>query len=534
MPIHPAERSLVQLPGSHTDLPEVDAVIDGPTLRVHGWAATPAGPCARVEITVDGRSIGRARLGGYRPDVAEETGVASSAFSGFELVVPTFEVGPPSTNVILGGRGIGIDGVVAELTGVPVALGRRVQWEPPAVIEPLARRAPRDRRPGDSAGMRVLVCAHDLERRGAPRFVTWLIEEIAAHGSITGAVVAFGDGPMRERFEALGFEVLIADPIGVGSVAEYDAGVAGISDWIETQRPDVALVNSFVALPGAEACSRLGIPIVWAIHESYPLPIMPVLFGDFDPRVHDQALATISGAAALAFLSQSTRACYEPYLPAARCVTLSSAIDVTALERWRIGFDRDAGRRERGIPDDTVAVLCIGSIEPSKGQIPLIQAFAQVADAHPKAQLRLVGGRGDRLEDAARAASASFGVQDRIEIVPFVADPRPEYACADVLVSASDLESLPLTILEAMALRLPVLATAAFGMGELIADGSTGWLVAPRDVQWLAAALDRVLSANVRERSAIAERAYAMVCSEHRADLCARAWSDLLHEAAGL
>ncbi len=67
------------------------------------------------------------------------------------------------------------------------------------------------------------------------------------------------------------------------------------------------------------------------------------------------------------------------------------------------------------------------------------------------------------------------------------------YALADLLVCASDIESLPRTVLEAMAFETPVLATEVFGIPELIEDGRTGWLCEPRDVNALAEALDRFL-----------------------------------------
>ena len=69
---------------------------------------------------------------------------------------------------------------------------------------------------------------------------------------------------------------------------------------------------------------------------------------------------------------------------------------------------------------------------------------------------------------------------------------------SDLLVCASDVESLPRTVLEAMAWELPVLATAVYGLPELIDDGETGWLCAPRDVDALADGLRRALATEPR------------------------------------
>ena len=73
-----------------------------------------------------------------------------------------------------------------------------------------------------------------------------------------------------------------------------------------------------------------------------------------------------------------------------------------------------------------------------------------------------------------------------MRLIPITPDVDPWYGMADILVCASDIESLPRTVLEAMAWETPVLATSVFGLPELIDDGETGWLCEPRDMLALA------------------------------------------------
>ena len=117
-------------------------------------------------------------------------------------------------------------------------------------------------------------------------------------------------------------------------------------------------------------------------------------------------------------------------------------------------------------------------------------------------------------------------------LIPITPDVQAWYGIADVLVCASDIESLPRTVLEAMAWETPVLATSVFGLPELIDDGETGWLCEPRDVGALADALDRVLRVPSAERSRVARNARALVERRHSLPNYAAQVSGLLGDAA--
>jgi glycosyltransferase involved in cell wall biosynthesis len=92
------------------------------------------------------------------------------------------------------------------------------------------------------------------------------------------------------------------------------------------------------------------------------------------------------------------------------------------------------------------------------------------------------------------------------------------HGAADVLVCASDLESLPRVVLEAMAFETPVLASRVFGLPEVIEDGRTGWLCEARDVASLTAALDRVLGTPVAQRAEVGRAASRSVRQRHDPD----------------
>jgi glycosyltransferase involved in cell wall biosynthesis len=282
------------------------------------------------------------------------------------------------------------------------------------------------------------------------------------------------------------------------------------------------LVNTLGSFAGGDLAARLGVPAVWTVHESFPLPMFwhaaygPGTLHAYARARGEQALA---GAAAAVFEAEATRRLFLQDTAPDRGVTLPYSVELDAIAAARVSLDREELRRGLGIDPDAQVVLCLGSIEPRKSQAMLASAFAQVAARHPSAQLMLVGETRDAYCADYRAALHEYvrraGLQDRVRIEPVTDDPYSWHAVADLLVCASDVESLPRVILEAMAFGTPVLSTRVFGVPELIEDGRTGYLCDLRDVADLAAGLDRALAASPGERSAIARSASEHVQARH-------------------
>jgi glycosyltransferase involved in cell wall biosynthesis len=491
---------------------------------------TLAGPCARVELMVNGRSIGRARMGEIRPDAPSLTGLPAAQLSGFHLTIDLSALPWVENSAEFGGFAVGVDHVTLPLSPVRVSVedaSAESGWQPSAEFEdgePTASSKPSGAARPDA--LQLLVCTHELSYGGAQLFLTELLRRFRSEADVEGFVLSPSAGPTRAALENEGFDVYVTTPFSIGSPVDYQTHIEGLAAWLShNRRFDAALVNTMGAFPGADLCKRLGVPFVWAIHESYPPPELWGTYGqNLHPGVRTRADSALQTAALAAFTTDATRRLYEPYLADVRCATLPYGIDVDALDDWQAGFDRAGWRRREGIPQDATVLLCMGTIEPRKSQTQLIYAFSQVAARHPGALLLIIGSRGDAFSETAHQASVLYGVQERVRIMPVVSDPRPFYGIADLLVSASDVESTPRSILEAMALRLPVLSTDVFGVPELITDRKTGWLFEARDVEAMAHALDEALSFDLDQRTAIAERARAVVESDYRSEVCSREW----------
>ena len=134
----------------------------------------------------------------------------------------------------------------------------------------------------------------------------------------------------------------------------------------------------------------------------------------------------------------------------------------------------------------------VARLEPEKGHPTLLEAWPVVLRAVPDAYLLIVG-EGSR-RDALEAQARELRIAHRVVFTGRRDDVPAVTAALDVAVLPSYREAQGLTILEAMALSRPVVASNVGGIPEMIEDGVTGLLVPPHDADALAAAIVRLLT----------------------------------------
>ncbi|MCL2732686.1 MAG: glycosyltransferase family 4 protein [Actinomycetia bacterium] len=178
-----------------------------------------------------------------------------------------------------------------------------------------------------------------------------------------------------------------------------------------------------------------------------------------------------------------------------------------------------------GLDPDAPLVVCVGRLCPQKGQDVLLRAWPAVAARLPGARLVLVG-------DGPDAPRLLAGAPDGVLLAGPVADARPWYQAADVVVQPSRWEGMALAPLEAMACGRPVVLTDVAGARESLPSGDAAHSVVPVDDEpALARALLRLL-ADPALRRATALRALAHVRDRHDVDTATSAvatlYADLL------
>lgn len=168
----------------------------------------------------------------------------------------------------------------------------------------------------------------------------------------------------------------------------------------------------------------------------------------------------------------------------------AQAMRVTPAEQWRkfaivrCGLDlaeTDRARPVRAASRAVPRVICVGRLSPEKGQLGLLEAVAALRARGIGCELVLVGDGPAREEVERRIASLGLGDTVLMKGRMGEADTLAEIGGADLLVLPSFMEGLPIVLMEAMALGVPVVASRVAGVPELVEDGVGGALFRPAD-----------------------------------------------------
>jgi len=171
-----------------------------------------------------------------------------------------------------------------------------------------------------------------------------------------------------------------------------------------------------------------------------------------------------------------------------RVTVIQSAVDT---ERFAAEPDCAAFREEFGLDGDAQVVFCVAQLIPRKGQRFLLEALASLAPRYPRLKAILFG-QGPA-EAELRSLATNLGLGGVVQFAGFRDDLDDFLGCADLLVHPALEEGLGVAALKAQAAGVPVVAFAAGGLTEAVADGETGMLVTPGDGDALTAAIASLL-----------------------------------------
>ena len=372
--------------------------------------------------------------------------------------------------------------------------------------------------------MKVLYVNHTSQMSGAEYALLTLLDGLPAH---VEPIVACPPGPLAEEVRARDLE-LVAIPEAVVTLKLHPwrtplglAGMARVARMLRRIARDrnVEIVHAnairagLIALP---ARRRSRPPVVVHIRDSLPEGLVSAL-----------TLRLLSSRAS-AVLPISRYA--QRGLEKANSHIVHDAVDCGAFDPDR--QDRMAARGRLGLADGDAALGIVAQITPWKGQDDAVRTLARVKEFVPRSKLLIVGSpkfvtkvtRYDNrrfLRDVEELIGR-LGLRDDVVLLGERTDVAEIVGALDVLLVPSWAEPFGRTVLEGMAMRVPVAATSVGGPAEVVRDGIEGLLLPPRRPDIWGEAIAELLQDQERRRQ-MGVRGRARACREFSVEAHVRA-----------
>lgn len=324
---------------------------------------------------------------------------------------------------------------------------------------------------------RLLYVVTLAEVGGAQSYVRDLLAVARDEYDVT--VAAYGEGPLRTAADELGVSFVPLRHVRRALSPIHDPlGLLELRRLFSSLRPDVVHLNSSKAgVLGRIAAAHARVPVRiftahgWAFKATSGLAASMYLWADRAVRPLTTMVVCVSETERRAGLAAGV-------CVAQRTVVIPNAVEVGPLPV------RQSSRT------GPVEIVSVGRLADPKDFSTLIKAMARLSPG--SAHLRVLGDgplRGS-IEDEIRQS----GLSEVVELVGEVDDVGPYLLDADIFVLSSRSEGMPLSVLEAMASGLPVVASHVGGLAEVVVEEETGFLTTPREPGEIADRLARLIA----------------------------------------
>ncbi len=169
-------------------------------------------------------------------------------------------------------------------------------------------------------------------------------------------------------------------------------------------------------------------------------------------------------------------------------------------------------RQELGIDDDTIVLLSVGELIPRKNHEQVLYTISKLIDqdklggSNSTYNIKyLIAGRGKIYNELQKKIS-DLGIDQYVQLLGFRSDVADVFAASDIYVFPSFQEGLPVALMEAMSVGLPVICSSIRGNTDLISDGEGGYLFSPFEIESLQIALERILQDKPVKRQLMGQR----------------------------
>lgn len=328
--------------------------------------------------------------------------------------------------------------------------------------------------------VRIAFVITELDEGGAERALVHLVTRLDQSQWEPGVFSLAGRGPLTAKLEAARVPVFDCGATSASSPLQIWRAYSRLRRELTLWQPQIVQAFLFHAnLLARVVAWRAGVPhFLSGIRVADRRGRLRLRLDRWTERLVEKHVC-VSRAVAQ-FSAQSG-------LDPGKLVVIPNGVD---LEQFRDARPVDRSRFD--IPAHAKVVLSVGRLDAQKDPFCLLSAFEAVAEKINAAELVFVGDGPLRDKLALRISRSRF--RDRIHLVGWQRDVAGWLKTASVFALASRFEGMPNAVLEAGAAGVPVVATRAEGLLEIVEDRQTGWLVGIGDAPALAASLTEALT----------------------------------------
>ncbi|UCD51463.1 MAG: glycosyltransferase family 4 protein [Phycisphaerales bacterium] len=344
--------------------------------------------------------------------------------------------------------------------------------------------------------MRILEVIQDGRFGGIAARALPAALALRQRGVDTVFLVSTGGGDVARRCAKLGFRVvrvplrrphprrLIQTLLWFGS---FPVSVWKLCCVMRAEAPDIVHANGMICLQAVVASLFVRLPLVWHFAGT-----------NMYPQALSRAVVRCLGRSVCkVFIARSVRQYFLGDSPtSSRERIIHEPVDVDLMDKVRLPASECSFRQAIGVPPEASLVCTVANITSLKGIDVLLDAAKTIHERHPETYFVVVG---EKLQTQGKYIAAlerdilAAGITSHFILAGARTDVYRLLRECDVFVLPSLSEGTPISILEAMAIGIPVVATTVGGIPEQIGHRKSGLLVPPADARALAEAIEELL-----------------------------------------
>ena len=362
----------------------------------------------------------------------------------------------------------------------------------------------------------ILFIHQSAELYGSDKTLLLLLKNLDKNKFKPVVLLPF-DGPLKEALENENIEVVIAPVLKlyrklftpknlVGFFKDIKAAFKIVNELHTKYQFTLIYSNTLAVLFGILFAWKNNIKHLWHVHEIIE---KPSLF-----KKAFIGLLSLKCNTHIVYNSQATRLFWEVNNTIKnKGIVIHNGIEINNLQCSSTEISEVRKKLFQAQPNEVVLAL-VGRISRWKGQMILLEAFNDLVQKYRHIKLVFVGApppNQEKFQEDLEERIASFGIKDKVLIIPFQNEIHKIWQAIDIaVVPSTEPEPFGMVAIEAMLAHKPIVGSNHGGLKEIIENNTTGFLVAPNSVQDLVIALEKLIQ-NQLLRKEMGEKGYLRV-----------------------